>query len=382
MTTTSPPPDSEKVNVRNMISIFERQTEIVNNEPSMLRRAKSMGSLNYTRRKPSPEPVVPQESNLELAQIEQQVQHLQKTLTNNYKSYSRDTHIYYQNQIIFVLADLANFDTKSNARAINKKSELSELLKRLNQKLNALLPGGTSLVKAKPIQSVESRARPAEEKPKKTREVKREKVETKREKPEPKREKAESRVEEPRREQEEVDAPPVSVRNLKELFERNSNQNEAKTEYGTSKLTRKFFTFHGSNDLKYVPYSQRFQSTAPELTVPELIVQNGSLKKQTSLDLDSEPKFVQNGSFKKQTSLDLDSEPKSVSFKAEESDDDQKVDDLSPDSLSPSGSSSSSGKTTRLPVSVLKVCLQSRTTSKARPMRTKRKGTIRWGEVR
>jgi hypothetical protein len=80
--------------------------------------------------------------------------------------------------------------------------------------------------------------------------------------------------------------------------------------------------------------------------------------------------------------LDLDSEPKSVSFKAEESDDDQKVDDLSPDSLSPSGSSSSSGKRTRLPVSVLKVCLQSRTTSKARPMRTKRKGTIRWGEVR
>ncbi|CAH1383259.1 unnamed protein product, partial [Tenebrio molitor] len=313
MTTTSPPPDSEKVNVRNMISIFERQTEIVNNEPSMLRRAKSMGSLNYTRRKPSPEPVVPQESNLELSQVEQQVQYLQKTLTNNYKSYSRDTHIYYQNQIIFVLADLANFDTKSNARAINKKSELSELLKRLNQKLNALLP---------------------EEKPKKTREVKREKVETKREKPEPKREKAESRVEEPRREQEEVDAPPVSVRNLKELFERNSNQNEAKTEYGTSKLTRKFFTFHGSNDLKYVPYSQRFQSTAPELTVPELIVQNGSLKKQTSLDLDSESKFVQNGSFKKQTSLDLDSEPKSVSFKAEESDDDQKVDDLSPDSLS------------------------------------------------
>ncbi|KAJ3646719.1 hypothetical protein Zmor_024294 [Zophobas morio] len=339
-TLSSTPP---KGSVRNIISIFENQTVAVNSEPTFLiRRAKSMGSL-------APKPTVIQrtveriepENNLELAQIEQQVRHLQNNLSNNYRTYSRENHIYYQNQIIFILTDLGNVETRNNPRTIDDKSELTEVLKRLSKKLNALLPSGETAVvttttkydkygmKARTdsfnedvvvttsrVHKFGAKSNSFEEK----REIKMNKKEPVAERVEER--VVVKRVEEVQKSEDDVDSPAVSVRNLKELFEKNTNEGEGKTEFGMTKISRKFMTFNSTADLKYVPYSQKFKTNLDvEFRGRE------SLKKENSLDV--------NGT------LDIEDTSSSQQLQLK-SDDEDKPGDMSPDSFDGSGNNSSS----------------------------------------
>ncbi|RZC33624.1 hypothetical protein BDFB_002536 [Asbolus verrucosus] len=273
MSVSSPPP-STMVNVKSMISIFENQTFAVNDEPARLvRRAKSVGSLNTTAIKKYSERIEPKK-NQELAQIEQQIQHLQRTLSN-YKTYSRETHIYYQNQIFFLLTDLANVETKNKPAILNKKSELTELLKRINSGLISRLPSKSKKSKTEftPTKIVKSSSTEKKEPLKKLVVQKRESVD-----------------------EEEPDTPAPSVKSLKQLFEKNAGDNETAKEVVTTKITRKFLTFNGSSDTKYIPFSERFKlkgtntntqvflNTLPIPQTPLDLYENSVQSKEPSFD--------------------------------------------------------------------------------------------------
>ncbi|XP_044252442.1 uncharacterized protein LOC123003623 [Tribolium madens] len=244
-------PTPQKTNVRNIISIFENQSvNNLNNESNyLIRKTKSMGNLSHT---PRVRAQIEPERNLELVQIEQQIEHLQNKLNYNYHTYVRETHVYYQNQIVFLLGDLCNVESGNNPKLVDLKSELSESLKRINKKLNSLLPTTTNSTPE--VRSYNSTTHSTTTH-KKGPVVKSKSFEENLEK---------IRLQRSKSEQIEVeDSVAVSVKTLKQLFERNTNGIEGRS------VVKRANTYSGEHDFKYVPYSEK-------------------LKKENSLDIEEE----------------------------------------------------------------------------------------------
>ncbi|XP_008197215.2 uncharacterized protein LOC103314088 [Tribolium castaneum] len=252
-------PTPQKINVRNIISIFENQSvHNVNNESNFLiRKTKSVGNLSHTARvKATPVRSEP-EKNLELVQIEQQIEHLRNKLGHNYHTYVRETHVYYQNQIVFLLGDLCNIETGNSKKLGDLKSELGESLKQINKKLNALLPSTSNTTSASHTNGV-IKSKSVEERPEKM------------------------RVQRSKSEHFEAEDSAVSVKSLKEMFEKNT-----KNEGNNNKVVvKRANTYSGESDFKYVPYSEK-------------------LKKENSLDIEEENfKELENGAKSEEISSD------------------------------------------------------------------------------
>lgn len=224
----------QKINVKSIISIFENQSvnNFKNESNNLVRKTKSMGNLTHIL-KPQVRVYTntvqkTPEKNLELVQIAQQVEHLQKKIINNYSNYSRESHIYYQNQIIFLLCDLSNVNTLTET-----KSELCESLKRLNKKINTLLPSTSP----DSVENVDVDAR------RKSPMVKSKSVDERREQFQAQKSKSEL----------DDDSSALSVRTLKEMFEKNSKENEAKVGVNPVRKVQSF------NAFKYVTYSEKLK---------------------------------------------------------------------------------------------------------------------------